>query len=181
MPVKKNRGVNHVLNTFIESPDVNIDDIDISQKDENKRNEADTSINEADADITLHTVQTPHDTYREIHPNHFAQIQAINAPQPASSTQTKQKAITPNYQTDETAPVQQCLTIEPELNIFQNTASVGDIQDKSQYGTDLQEHLQKLSTGQFERATPSFKLGTKRKYQEVTRRSDVTTAKKRDE
>ena len=64
LPVKKNRGVNHVLNTFIESPDVNIDDIDISQKDENKCNEDDTSINEADADITntLHTVQTPNDT-----------------------------------------------------------------------------------------------------------------------
>ena len=48
--------------------------------------------------------------------------------------------------------------------------------------THLQEDLQKLSTNlQFERASPSFKMGTKRKYQEVTRRSDVTPGKKSEE
>ena len=106
-------------------------------------------MNEADADITdsPNTVQTPHGTKSEIHSKNFAQIQAINVPQPAFSTQPKE-VITQNYQ----------------------------------YGTDLQEHLQNLSTTrQFGRATTAFKLGTKRKYQEVTRRSDVTPDKKRNE
>ena len=68
----------------MEHESMNIDDADISKKDENKVNECDSSINRAYADIT-NTVQTPHDTNSE--------------------------------------------TIEPELNIFQNTARVGEIQE----------------------------------------------------
>ena len=68
---------------------VDIDEADISKKDESNLNENDTSKNEADADITdsPNTVQIPHGTYSQIHPKHFAQIQAINATQPAFSTQ----------------------------------------------------------------------------------------------
>ena len=198
LPVRKNKGVKstktlkpskkHVPNTLIESPDVDcsqnmehvsidqeknvdIDDADISQKYENNLDEHDTFITEADADKTHtpNTVQTPNDTK--------SKIQAMNATQPAFSTQRKQ-VITPNVQRYVTAPVQHTLTTEPELNI----SSSGEFQDESRNGKKLQEQLQKLSTtGQFERATPSFKLGTKRKYQEVIRRSDVTPAKKRDE
>ena len=101
----------------------------------------------------------------------------MNATQPAFSTQTKQ-VITPNVQRYVTAPVQHTLTTEPELNI----SSSGEFQDESRNGKKLQEHLQKLSTTrQFERASPSFKLSTKRKYQEVPRRSDITPAKKSEE
>ena len=113
-------------------------------------------------------------------PKYVAQIQdinAINATQPEFSTQTK-KVIKPNFQRDEAAPVHHTLTTKPELNM----SSSGEIQDKSQNVKKLQEHLHKLSTiGQFERASPSFKMGTKRKYQEVTRRSDVTPLKKSEE
>ena len=71
---------------------VDIDKADISKKDESNLNANDTSINETDADKTdsPNTVQTPHGTNSEIYPKHFAQIPAINVPQPAFSTQPKE-------------------------------------------------------------------------------------------
>ena len=66
-----------------------------------------------------------------------------------------------------TAPEQQTLTFEHEMNIFQNAASPGEIHDESQNGTHLQEHLKKTlsTTRHFGKATQSLNWPQKESIQ----------------